>query len=247
MANKLNTKNKICPICGKNFKPARSTTLACSKQCSNKYKYKLNKEKYICDYCGKEYIANKYNNSRKEKNYCSKDCQIKDYWEENRLEHKKINNVECKKCSTCKEWLSLDSFNKDNNKWDNISNVCVNCYNKYVRNVWSKTTKGIVSRKVSKLRRRIREQLAGKILSKTITHVMNENIEEFGQLTCIYCKTACKDSWHLEHKIPLSRGGNNNITNLAISCPKCNLKKGVKTEQEFRQITDIEILDGIEQ
>jgi hypothetical protein len=38
----------------------------------------------------------------------------------------------------------------------------------------------------------------------------------------------------LEHKTPECRGGSNDIDNLALSCPTCNLKKGTKTELEFK-------------
>ena len=51
---------------------------------------------------------------------------------------------------------------------------------------------------------------------------------------CEYCgKSLSKDEFHLEHKIPISRGGNNEYDNLTISCASCNLKKGSKTMSEF--------------
>lgn len=40
---------------------------------------------------------------------------------------------------------------------------------------------------------------------------------------------------HLEHKTPLSRGGTNIKTNLAIACQKCNCRKHTKTEEEYRK------------
>lgn len=33
-------------------------------------------------------------------------------------------------------------------------------------------------------------------------------------------------TFHVEHIIPLSRGGNSNLDNLAWACPSCNLHKG---------------------
>ena len=38
---------------------------------------------------------------------------------------------------------------------------------------------------------------------------------------------------HLEHKTPKCRGGGNEIENLTLSCPRCNSRKGKKTEAEF--------------
>lgn len=40
---------------------------------------------------------------------------------------------------------------------------------------------------------------------------------------------------HIEHRIPLSRGGTSWIANIAPACRQCNLRKHTKTEREFRQ------------
>ena len=32
--------------------------------------------------------------------------------------------------------------------------------------------------------------------------------------------------WHLDHLLPLSKGGNHTYSNVAVSCPKCNMLKG---------------------
>lgn len=47
---------------------------------------------------------------------------------------------------------------------------------------------------------------------------------------CFYCglKLVWSDrsSWHIDHKIPIYRGGPNDICNFAIACRECNLYKG---------------------
>jgi len=47
------------------------------------------------------------------------------------------------------------------------------------------------------------------------------------------CLIDCKDKYHVDHLVPLSRGGHNNPSNLVISCPVCNLKKLDKLPHEF--------------
>lgn len=49
---------------------------------------------------------------------------------------------------------------------------------------------------------------------------------------CAYCAEPVTN-YHVEHMVPLSRGGSNGPQNLAISCPPCNLSKGRKTATEF--------------
>ena len=56
-------------------------------------------------------------------------------------------------------------------------------------------------------------------------------LEKFKR-TCAYCgKTDVP--LEVEHIIPKSRGGSDKVSNLAISCHKCNQKKGDKTAKEF--------------
>lgn len=40
---------------------------------------------------------------------------------------------------------------------------------------------------------------------------------------------------HIDHHIPLSKGGNNTISNLRAICSKCNLSKGAKMPEEFEE------------
>lgn len=47
---------------------------------------------------------------------------------------------------------------------------------------------------------------------------------------CYYCR---KVAQCIDHIIPTSRGGSDNILNLAASCFECNFKKGKKTAHEF--------------
>ncbi len=49
---------------------------------------------------------------------------------------------------------------------------------------------------------------------------------------CAYCQIPVKE-YHVDHVVPLSRGGGNDKQNLAIACPSCNMKKGRKTAEEF--------------
>lgn len=54
---------------------------------------------------------------------------------------------------------------------------------------------------------------------------------------CFYCGDLIYSSFdkelHVDHKVPLSRGGVNSIENIALACSKCNLRKYDKTAEEF--------------
>lgn len=50
---------------------------------------------------------------------------------------------------------------------------------------------------------------------------------------CAYCETPLFGTYHIDHMIPVSRGGTDDWTNLAIACPTCNISKSARTVEEF--------------
>jgi len=65
-----------------------------------------------------------------------------------------------------------------------------------------------------------------------VGYKIREYLLEKWKRKCAYCGE--KDiPLEIEHIIPKSRGGSSRISNLTISCNKCNLKKGNKTAEEF--------------
>lgn len=52
---------------------------------------------------------------------------------------------------------------------------------------------------------------------------------------CYYCGSKVGDTYHVDHIVPLSRGGSNGPENIVIACPPCNLSKGNKLPHEWSQ------------
>lgn len=50
---------------------------------------------------------------------------------------------------------------------------------------------------------------------------------------CAYCGVELKHKYEVDHVIPLSRGGSNNKSNLALACQYCNRSKGSKLLSEW--------------
>lgn len=63
---------------------------------------------------------------------------------------------------------------------------------------------------------------------------IRERIIERDNGVCVYCGGRY-ETMHVDHIIPLSRGGTNDDENLVTACPSCNLSKHAKTEQEWLQ------------
>ena len=87
--------------------------------------------------------------------------------------------------------------------------------------------------RICKLRRRSLK-IRTKSALECVQRVYEDNIKQYGTLTCYLCLKPIqfgKDS--VEHKIPISRGGQHIYNNLAIACVSCNSKKYTKTEEEW--------------
>jgi 5-methylcytosine-specific restriction endonuclease McrA len=99
---------------------------------------------------------------------------------------------------------------------------------------YSKTPKGRLIDNVKSSKRR-----AAKLASKGsyTTEQIQEKMIRQGH-KCYYCQIRLKKEkgryiFHHDHIVPLSRGGSNNIDNIAIACPTCNLKKSDKLLHEW--------------
>lgn len=53
---------------------------------------------------------------------------------------------------------------------------------------------------------------------------------------CYYCDDPYNDAYHIDHMIPLARGGTNEPHNICISCISCNLRKHTKMPWDFLRL-----------
>lgn len=73
--------------------------------------------------------------------------------------------------------------------------------------------------RAASVRRRAKEAQAKQFL------VTNKDIKKIMIRPCIYCGAKAE---HLDHVIPIAKGGLHSIGNLAPACARCNLTKGAK-------------------
>lgn len=50
---------------------------------------------------------------------------------------------------------------------------------------------------------------------------------------CYWCGCRCSRNHHVDHYVPLSKGGKHELANLVIACGPCNLKKNAKDPLDF--------------
>ena len=95
---------------------------------------------------------------------------------------------------------------------------------------YQKTPKGRAVRRATNGRHRAQ---------KRSTALVNENvsgvIHRWTALRRVHCHLCGKSvtDWHVDHIIPLARGGTHTVGNIAPACPACNLSKGSKLPNQF--------------
>lgn len=52
---------------------------------------------------------------------------------------------------------------------------------------------------------------------------------------CANCHVSLDDSYHIDHRIPVAKGGSSHPHNLELLCPHCNTSKGARWPHEFAQ------------
>ena len=177
-------------------------------------------------------------------------------------EHLVVNGIEQKHCSRCNEWKPLEDFYKDNSKWDGLHAFCKKCTSKidhdtYMKDPQSKYKKVLeYQRRTGRISRyhpydpkyysspngkehkkkndqKRRELIKAANAEHKITPEDIDNVKLKYNNRCAYCGKDCTEIYHIDHILPLCRGGKNNIENLALSCPRCNYRKRNKTDIEF--------------
>lgn len=74
-----------------------------------------------------------------------------------------------------------------------------------------------------------RRAARGDLRSEQIGNLLEESMN-----ICAYCNNQFEEAnMHIEHCMPLSRGGTNSLDNVVIACETCNKRKKDKTPLEF--------------
>lgn len=70
--------------------------------------------------------------------------------------------------------------------------------------------------------RQKRRALEASVYSEPYTR--DDVLRAWGSI-CYLCDSIVPDDWHLEHVIPISKGGHDTVGNVRPACPGCNLRK----------------------
>lgn len=139
------------------------------------------------------------------------------------------------RCSVCKAQKAANKMVVDGGK---PSSICKECHAKKNTPDWRRK-RAYVDRnmtdaeKLDKARdRNVRQKLLRRAAGKPPTSDELDKLfcDQAGR--CVYCGVSL-ELRHLDHKMPVIRGGTNDLPNMHYTCPSCNLRKGTMTHEEF--------------
>jgi 5-methylcytosine-specific restriction endonuclease McrA len=197
----------------------------CGKQC-NESMHKASKEQRTkpCETCGKLFTPRLTQLANGGGNVCSQKCNIK--------AQAAMNSAEAQakaRAGWMRTFLAGKSKLKrgpENNRWNGgkeeakkrrrIYQIAYQQNNRDKMRAWSSNR---------------RARAGGKIPGAVVKFLL-----EMQKSRCTVCRKKINgNKYHLDHIIPVSKGGTADIGNLQILCPPCNLRKSAKDPIEFMQ------------
>jgi 5-methylcytosine-specific restriction endonuclease McrA len=171
-----------------------------------------------CTKCGEIKLLTEYpRNGTRLKSYC-KECDSerrkRQYYEnhERELANKKRYYYE-----------NFDYFAEYGRKWRAENPERVVEYNKQYRE-----TNRDKRRAANSLRKALKKGADHKSIAEDVWQMAEDQ-----DWLCAYCESPLFGDFHVDHMVPLSKGGRHHWSNLAIACPGCNMNKRTKTAEEF--------------
>lgn len=72
-------------------------------------------------------------------------------------------------------------------------------------------------------------------MRKSVTKARILELLALQKKRCAVCREQCDDKYHVDHIVPIARGGDSSPENLQILCAFCNISKGAREPTEFMQ------------
>jgi len=208
-----------------------------SRKTSNKYGLNSQCKQCVSTHMKKYHIKNKDANNLKSKAYLEKNREKvrskNNEWAHNNKEYISIKN---------KEWRdnNKEYIKEKNKQWreDNKETLKekrkIYCeQNKEIMKVKAKIYSKTEIRKMAHKNKDFKRRTKTKQGDATTTQLIN--LKKRSKI-CYWCNVSLKGKIvHIDHYIPLSKGGEHTLSNLVITCDRCNLSKNAKDPLVFAQ------------
>ena len=186
-----------------------------------------------CAVCGMDFYHGNVMSNRSRK-FCGLKCSIAAY------RAKRVNEKDgTAKCAKCKQWKLITDFVKGSEgRPHSYCKACLRAWFEARRRrlgIRPQTPPGVAKAKAKAYKHDYNKRA---FHSRRAAGIF-PNKHEVGKMLCeqdarcAYCRVLLDGGFHIDHKMPVSRGGTNNLSNLHITCARCNVIKQTMTHEEF--------------
>jgi len=138
-----------------------------------------------------------------------------------------------KTCSKCEEQKDIEEFYNESRSY------CIECERSTANTRmkhYGATLRGKASQALQSSRKAIKN--GGYDVFDDLTLMDVIVTFAFADGECSYCGKVTKN-YHMEHIVPLSKGGPNTLSNICVSCPTCNKSKNNRDLLEWRDFDEV--------
>ena len=206
------------------------------------HKNKLKKDgiDIYCKICTRNRVAKHYNDNKEKYIAKNREYAKTDKAKKKRKEWQQSNKEKC--CEYTKKYRDLEG-NRNKAKKTRAKNIINERYNERIR--YEKNRLEIrAKKKAYRLKNINKWRLYDRVKSherrvRIINNGGNHTVRDIEKLMtsqkkkCIYCRTIIVGNFHIDHIIAVSKNGTNDISNLQLLCPKCNISKSNKDPYDF--------------
>ena len=121
--------------------------------------------------------------------------------------------------------INRDRINKHSREYARANKETISIKQK----IYMQTDRAKMGRRNSLAKRRIRMMRGN--LQMNMSHPLSKELIELLELQdykCNLCACNIRDKHHLDHHVPLSKGGTHTLDNVVFLCPTCNIVKSNK-------------------
>lgn len=222
-----------CAECGRDMWLPSSKAglyLRCSPECNAAFrKRNADQRKRKCETCGEDFIPRPRQLAVGHGRFCSQKCNTA------LRDAAFTDEANRKRAETRRRLIDAGMFEHlkgpGNPRWNGGAKACrARLQESGKLAEWTRAYRKANPDKVREFNKNRNNRMTGRLPRGTV-----KRIGELQKWKCAICRKGIKKHYHVDHIIPLARGGEHAPHNIQLCCPTCNVRKSAKDPIEYMQ------------